>query len=346
MRRWPLLASALLIATGGVAGSLGSTAWAATPPKALPHVVAGHATFKAGTKQIVRLDPTSVGSQPHAQARLVQPLIAPTAKINVTYIGFSASARAAFQAAVNIWQTRIHSTVPIDVVADWSNLTAMYGDDSILGAAGPTTFVRNFDNAPQQNVFYPAALANAIAGSDQLPPNVCNSDPSFPDASGAEITASFNSAQAAWYYGTDGNTPSNRVDLESVVLHELGHGLGFVGSYDGLDPDTYQDSGRGYGGLSGDGQNLTVFDTMASDGSGTPLTSYTNGSLALGNVLRGGANGVRWNGPNGVAANGGVRPLLFSPGPSFPAPIRRGKRAAASRTWTRARIRRVAETPS
>src|SRR6201999_635276 len=141
-------------------------------------------------------------------------------------------ARAAFQAAVNIGQTKIHSTVPIDVVADWSNLTALYGDSSILGAAGPTTFVEDFTNAPQQGVAYPIALANAIAGSDQLPANVCNTDPSLPDASGSEITASFNSAQTAWYYGTDGNPGSGQVDLESVVLHELGHGLGFVGTYD------------------------------------------------------------------------------------------------------------------
>src|SRR6202000_2401726 len=109
-----------------------------------PHVVAGHEKVIPGTKQVVRLDPQFVGAQirAHVEAPLVTP--APTAKINVTYIGFSAPARAAFQAAVNIWQTKIHSTVPIDVVADWSNLTALYGDSSILGAAGPTSFVEDF----------------------------------------------------------------------------------------------------------------------------------------------------------------------------------------------------------
>ncbi len=320
MRRWLLVASTVLIGTAGVGGN----AWAATSPsgaqarvaatKVSPHAVAGHESFKAGTKQVIRLDPTSVQPKLQLQPRLARPLLTtPTAKINVTYIGFSAPARAAFQAAVDVWQTQIHSTVPINVVADWSNL----GDPNILGAAGPTAFVSNFTNAPAQNVWYPLALANAISGSDQAPANVCASDPSFPDASGAEITASFNSAQPDWYYGS-GTMQSYQVDLESVVLHELGHGLGFVGSYDGLDPATGNDTGRGYAGMTGDGQNLTVFDTLTSDSSGTPLTSYANGSLALGSVLRGGANGARWNGAYGIAANGGTRPLLYSPGPSSP----------------------------
>ena len=338
MRRWPMLASALLIATGGVAGSLGSTAWAATPPKASPHLVAGHATFRAGTKQVVKLDPTFVGTQPHAQARFAQPFIAPTAKINVTYIGFSAPAKAAFQAAVNIWQTQIHSTVPIDVVADWSNLTAMYGDDTILGAAGPTTFVQNFTNAPDQNVWYPAALANAIAGSDQLPANVCNSDPSFPDASGAEITASFNSNPGApWYFGS-GQFASNAIDFESVVLHELGHGLGFLGTYDGVDETTGVDDIKGFSGLTGDGTNLTIFDTFVTDGTGTPLSTFTNtSSPPLGALLRGYQGGVQWGEPM-------VRLLPEEPVHPCTRPIH-GSRAAASRISTRRRIRPAIPTP-
>ncbi len=50
--------------------------------------------------------------------------------------------------------------------------------------------------------------------------------------SGYEIDASFNSAFANWYLGTDGNVPSNKWDFYSVVLHELGHGLGFLSSFD------------------------------------------------------------------------------------------------------------------
>src|SRR5262249_59824059 len=33
---------------------------------------------------------------------------------------------------------------------------------------------------------------------------------------------------SAWYYGLDANPPSGQIDLVAVVLHELGHGLGFL----------------------------------------------------------------------------------------------------------------------
>ncbi len=310
MRRWLLFATALLIATAGA----GSGAWAATTPKvpvASARVVAGHKSFGPGKKQILRLDPKTAPAvfSPRISRELA--VLPVTAKINVTYLGFPAAARTAFQAAVNIWETQIHSTVPIDVTADWSNLTAQYGDPGVLGAAGPTDFVENFTNAPLRNVAYPIALANAIAGSDQLPANVCTSDPSSPNPSGAEISASFNSDQSAWYYGTDGHPGPNQVDLESVVLHELGHGLGFVGSYDVPgNPNT----GVGDFGLTADGQNPTIFDTFTADGSGALLDStYPSGSLALGNALRGADGGIQWEGAAGDLAAGATKPQLYAP---------------------------------
>jgi hypothetical protein len=320
VRRTLLFATALLIATAGAGGN----AWAATSPspaaastaKATARVIAGHESFSPGTKQVLRLAPKSAQPLAKAQPRVSQPLVIlpVTAKINVTYIGFPAAARTAFQAAVNIWQTQIHSTVPIDVVADWSDLTTQFGP-GVLGAAGPTDFVENFTNAPVANVFYPIALANAIAGSDQLSANVCNPDlnlPNPPNPSGAEISASFNSDQTLpWSFGP--GPVANKVDFESVVLHELGHGLGFVGTNDVPgDPNI----GVGTSGLSNDGRNLTIFDTFAADGSDLPLdATYASGTTDLGDALRGVDRGVTWDGPAGDAAAGGGpnRPVLYSP---------------------------------
>ena len=69
--------------------------------------------------------------------------------------------------------------------------------------------------------WYPVALANALAGSDI-------------DPGGDDIDATFNSSigttcpfPSVWYYGLDGNAGSN-IDFVSVLLHELGHGLGFL----------------------------------------------------------------------------------------------------------------------
>jgi len=39
-------------------------------------------------------------------------------------------------------------------------------NSAVLGQASATKIVRNFTNAPQQNVWYPIALASALAGSD------------------------------------------------------------------------------------------------------------------------------------------------------------------------------------
>ena len=73
------------------------------------------------------------------------------------------------------------------------------------------------NTAANDGFWYPAALAEARA---QCEVN-----------SGAEIEADFNSAFPDWYLGTDGNVPNSDWDLETVVLHELGHGLGFFSSF-------------------------------------------------------------------------------------------------------------------
>ena len=51
------------------------------------------------------------------------------------------------------------------------------------------------------------------------------------DLTDPDVIATFNSTPVApWYYGLDARPPAGQVDFVSVVLHELGHGLGFLGS--------------------------------------------------------------------------------------------------------------------
>src|SRR5262249_28102061 len=129
--------------------------------------------------------------------------------------GFSAQAQNAFQAAVNIWQTEVQSNVTIVVNAQWTNLNSI--NPNILGQAGPSEIGFNFPGAPLSNTWYPVALANKLAGTDL-------------DVATEDIDAQFNSGFANWYFGTDGHPGSNQIDFMSVVMHELGHGLGFLGS--------------------------------------------------------------------------------------------------------------------
>ncbi|MDX1584537.1 MAG: PA domain-containing protein, partial [Thermoanaerobaculia bacterium] len=74
------------------------------------------------------------------------------------------------------------------------------------------------------NTWYVGALANKLFGQDRFDGD-------------AVIGAQFNSALNgdpgclggfSWYYGLDNNPGANQTDLVVVVLHELGHGLGFL----------------------------------------------------------------------------------------------------------------------
>jgi hypothetical protein len=90
----------------------------------------------------------------------------------------------------------------------------------------------DFPNAPFPGTWYSAALANKLAGVDLIPP-----DPDATDVFsrlGVDIRARFNVnlgsptclPGAPFYLGLD-NKHGELVDFYSVLLHELGHGLGF-----------------------------------------------------------------------------------------------------------------------
>ncbi|MCG2584388.1 PA domain-containing protein [Massilia sp. TS11] len=136
----------------------------------------------------------------------------------------------AFQHAANVWGAELQSEVPIRVAASFEPL-ACTANSAVLGAAGATMVYANFAHAPKADTWYPVALADKLAGQD------------LNDSDTPHIEAVFNANLGlrpdcmpgnGFYLGLD-NQHGNQVDLVSVLLHELGHGLGFQDFTDGED---------------------------------------------------------------------------------------------------------------
>jgi hypothetical protein len=120
----------------------------------------------------------------------------------------------AFQYAANIWGATLDSNVDIYVVAAFNPLAP-----NVLGSAGAWDVFSdfsgvnaNFPGAEFPGTWYSSALADKRAGVDQ--------DPTSPDIN-AQFSSNFN-----FYLGVDNNHGAQN-DLVAVLLHELGHGLGF-----------------------------------------------------------------------------------------------------------------------
>lgn len=200
-------------------------------------------------------------------------------------VGWPEEAKAAFSYAANIWGTLVNSSVPIKINACWANM----GTSGVLGHGGASDYYRNFTGAPYSDTYYPLATANALYGSD------LNGDTE-------EVIIAYNAEFTDWYFGTDGLCPGSEVDFVEVVMHEMAHGLGFLGSMS-------VSGGQGSWGFSG---IPTIYDRFTEDGAGQSLISaYGNPSVGLANALT--SDNVYFNGANANAANGGSKVELYAP---------------------------------
>jgi hypothetical protein len=168
--------------------------------------------------------------------------------------------------------------------------TAEFADlgQGVLASSGPSYNVTNFPGAPEQDVLYPAALANSIAG-----------EVLFPDETYDFVVNLGNGIP--WYYGTDGNTPAGLYDFVTVALHEAGHGLGFT---------TVRSYNAGTASLRSGG-NPSVYGLFMELGDGTPLLDLPDPSIQLGDAFTGGD--LYMGGTFAVAALAGERPELYAP---------------------------------
>ena len=138
----------------------------------------------------------------------------------------------AYKRAVQIWEVALDVDVRVTLQATFVPLSCT-ATGGVLGAAGALTVFRDFDGPSFPRTWYGAALANELAGEDLggTDPDPGLLLPPFND----EIVSFFNSElgkpgcleNSAWYYGLDNNNPPGTIDFLTVLLHEVGHGLGF-----------------------------------------------------------------------------------------------------------------------
>jgi hypothetical protein len=197
--------------------------------------------------------------------------------------------REAFDFALDIVSSLIanaYANETIEISATFDGLGGSAGS-AILAGAGPTS-VRSDSAGGLPNTLYGDALANHLNGSDL-------------DAA-SEVVASFNSdvdnstvlGSTDWYYGFDGNGGSD-IDFITVVLHEISHGLNFLG--------LMNSNGSWSEGLPG------VYDRLLEDSAGTRLDTLTESQRAAAIV----SGGLYWGGAAGAAGNGGQRPQIYAP---------------------------------
>ncbi len=202
-------------------------------------------------------------------------------KFAITYNSFPIWARTEVQAALDTWATNFKSSVDITVTATWGRSA----NSDVLGSARPGSYFAGFIGAPDSTLWYPSALANALAGKDL-------------DRDNAEIIIQVNSA-ANWNQRGDDQPRTTEYDLQSVILHEVAHGLGF------LSTDVY-DKFFGYGSID----QPTPFDAYIQTPDGRRLADMPTPSLELGKTL---TAPLYWIGENAKRVNGGEKVKMYTP---------------------------------
>ena len=202
-------------------------------------------------------------------------------KFVISYNSFPTWARAEVQAALDTWAANFKSAVEVNVSATWGRSS----NSDVLGSARPGSYFAGFVGAPDSSLWYPSALANSLANKDL-------------DRDNPEIIIQVNSA-ANWNQRGDDKPRSTEYDLESVILHEVAHGLGF------LSADVY-DKFFGYGSID----QPTPFDAYIQTPDGRRLADLPTPSLELGKAL---TSPLYWIGENGKRANGGEKIKMYTP---------------------------------
>jgi hypothetical protein len=107
----------------------------------------------------------------------------------------------------------VKSSVKINISVQW-----LEQDSNVEASCSPNEYRYNFQNCPKKNTLYPIALAEKFANQE------------LNNSSDADIIMKINK-NMSWYQGIDGKPLSTEIDLYTILLHELCHGVGFQSNF-------------------------------------------------------------------------------------------------------------------
>jgi hypothetical protein len=168
---------------------------------------------RAASFDFIYIDPAGFGYNDNTP-------IAPVGGNTGTTLG--AQRRILLEYAANKWANYLISDVVIVIEADFEQMGST-PSGATLASAGPKG-VFTVSNPPVANTWYTSALADSLSGVDQ-------------DVASPDILVTVNESVdsdpnvlggGGFYYGIDNETSLGQADLLSTLLHEIGHGLGFL----------------------------------------------------------------------------------------------------------------------
>jgi hypothetical protein len=204
--------------------------------------------------------------------------------ITVRYNNCPANVVTVVDKAVSILSILLTDDIPIVMRVNWEEITT----SGVLAQSSATGYYAGWSiEAFNPSAYYPVALAEKMAGKN------------LNRTADGDFVLTINSS-VNWYYGTDGNTPLLNYDLETVVLHEMIHGLGFNSSFD-------VNGNLGYRGV-------LIYDTFVENQAGVHLNdsiAFPDGSSKLKTALTN--NHVYFNAPMLMNYSSNTRANLYAP---------------------------------
>ena len=195
---------------------------------------------------------------------------------------FPIEAIPAVNMAADIWAQSLETVVPITILAKWDSLSP-----TVLAQSSPSEVLNGFDGAPFADRQYAVALANQFAGTDLRPGE-------------HDMVVTFGE-DLPWYLGLDGNVPDSLYDMVTVALHEIAHGLGFLGSA----------NFNGTSGFLGFQGIPFIYDQFVENNNQESVLDELSGTTGLADFLT--SDLLYWNGDFGVEASDIGRPRLHAP---------------------------------